>query len=194
MKRTFYFLFPLILFACNLKTGEVLNEGENPISTSDEFEIDTATTVTKTDIPIESIDTEEPDNEVVEVILEFRKTACFGDCPTFSVELLSDGRIFFNGKANVEKIGLFESNVNDSFVFTLFQEAENIDFFSLDEKYPKGKNELPDLPKTITYLKNGKKSHKVTNSYSSPLALQQFEKYILSKFDNLYWVKIGPED
>ena len=122
-------------------------------------------------------DTEEGDEEILEIILKFEKTACFGKCPVYSVLIFSNGTVSYEGRANVDKIGIFESFVNDSFVFTVFQEAEKIDFFNLKKQYPNGDDQIPDLPKTITFLKKGKKELEIVNTYEAPQALLEFENF-----------------
>lgn len=194
MKTNFLSIFILLIIACNPKTTEPLKESDIDTVEFEDPENDLLNTEVMVDTLNEGVNTEESDDEEVVVIMQFKKTACFGKCPVFSVELLSDGRIFYNGKANVEKIGMYESNVNDSFVYTVYQEADKIKFYSLKDKYPVEGDEIPDLPKTITFLKNGKKEHQVTNAYSSPLTLQQFETYLWDKIESLYWTKIGPQD
>ena len=197
MKKAFFLLSILLVISCNPKSTEKMKEAEqlsdkvNPIVGTDTLENGSFNFTEISDSIVGGIVTEEPDNEdKLVLIFEFKKTACFGTCPSFSVMLFSNGRIFYRGESNVEKIGYFGSTVNSSFIYTLFQEAEKIDFFNLSENYPTDKVELPDLPKTITYLKNGEKEHRIVDAYYAPLSLQEFEKYLQQKINDLYWTKI----
>ncbi len=195
MKIAFFSVSILLLISCNSKSVEKIQGEDISIVDSEEIQNDSSTIKITKDTLIDEIVTEEGDDEEkLETILAFKQTSCFGKCPSFSVELLSDGRMFYNGKANVEKIGLYETTVNNSFIYTVFQEAEKIDFFNLNDKYPSDGRDIPDLPKTITFLKNGKKELRITNSFDAPLSLQHFEKYLLEKIDKLYWTKVGPQD
>ena len=197
MKTVFLSFSILLLIACNPKVAENTKNTENETTiTPAEITADSVVAEIKTDTIVETIVTEEPDDdeERIEVILTFKKTQCFGKCPAFVVELLSDGRIFYDGRANVEKLGKHESMVNDSFIYTVFQEADKIDFYNLSDSYPTDDTVIPDLPRTITFLKNGKKEHQIVNSFGSPLELQKFEEFLWKKIEELYWTKIGPED
>lgn len=197
MKKAFFLFSVLIVISCNPKSAEKmkeakqLSEEDNPIGEIDALKNDSLDIEGISDTIVEGIVTEEADNEdKLELIFEFKKTPCFGTCPSFSVMLFSNGRIFYRGESNVEKIGYFGSTVNSSFIYTLFQEADKIDFFNLSENYPTDKTELPDLPKTIIYLKNGEREHRIVNAFYAPLSLQEFEKYLQEKIEGLYWTKI----
>ena len=195
MKTAFFSITILLFISCNSKSVEKIQREDISITESEKILIDSSVVEIMKDSIIEEISTKEGDEEeVLETILEFKQTSCFGKCPTFSVELLSDGRMFYNGKANVEKIGVYETTVNNSFIYTVFQEAEKIDYFNLSEKYPTDGKDIPDLPKTIIFLKNEKKERRITDSFDAPLSLQNFEKYLLEKIDDLHWTKVGPQD
>jgi TonB family protein len=42
----------------------------------------------------------------------FERTACFGKCPTYQIELQANGTLTYHGKANVEKLGSFVTQCN----------------------------------------------------------------------------------
>ena len=189
MKTAFFLFSILLVISCNQKSTEKMKEAEH-LSEADST-IGNTDTLKKDSLSVHEIITEEPDSEEkLELIFEFKKTACFGDCPTFSVMLYSNGRIFYRGQSNVDKIGYYGSTVNNSFIYTLFQEAEKIDFFNLSDSYPNDGTEIPDLPKTITYIKKDNKEHRITNAFYAPVSFQEFEKYLELKIDGLYWTKI----
>jgi hypothetical protein len=188
MKATLLAIPILILISCNPKSTEKIQSEDLAVIDTDA--IDTIALEIEPEREQEEITTEEPDEESFYPILEFERTSCFGKCPTFKVQIFSNGRAFYSGQANVEKTGLFETWVNESFIFLLMQEAEKIDFFALNENYPVDGKDIPDLPKTITFLKEGKKKLRVVDSFDSPLQLQQFEKFLEDKIETLYWKKI----
>ncbi|MEO6038174.1 MAG: DUF6438 domain-containing protein, partial [Saprospiraceae bacterium] len=39
------------------------------------------------------------------VVASLRRTACFGSCPVFSVEIWSDGQVIWQGERHVARIG-----------------------------------------------------------------------------------------
>lgn len=184
MKAVFQFITILLLVSCNPKSAEKI-QGESNANDRNET-ID----ATIQDTFFNAIATEEPDNESFPTILEFEKTTCFGKCPSFKVQIFSNGKVIYQGKANVEKTGFFESKVNDSFMFFIFQEAEKIGFFQFSNTYPVDGKEIPDLPKTITYLNDGSNELKVVDAFDAPLSLRNFEKFLIDKIDSLYWEKV----
>jgi Domain of unknown function (DUF6438) len=195
MKKAFFSISILALISCNSKTGEKVQEGEISTIQNEEIIFDTLIAEIVPDTIVEEIVTEEPDaEEKLELILEFIKTPCFGKCPTYSVQLWSNGKMIYDGKSNVEKMGRFESSANNSFIYTIFQEAEKIDFFELSDKYPTDGTTIPDLPKTIIFLKNGTNEHRIIDAFYSPLPLQGFEQFLVEKFDSQYWTKPEQED
>lgn len=181
MRGVFLFISILTLNSCNPKSSEKI-QGERDANNKNE-----TTHATNQDTFLNAIVTEEPDNEAFPVILEFEKTACFGKCPSFKIQIFSNGKVLYHGKANVEKAGFFESKVSDSFMFFIFQEAEKIGFFQFSNTYPVDGKDIPDIPKTITYLKNGNNELRVVDAFDAPLSLRNFEKFLIDKMDSLYW-------
>ncbi len=190
MKPVFVIVFIFLLAACS-NTTEKTKTAEDSAIEKEVLVVDSALVENSDSTVKEKIVTEEPDDEdVLEIIFEYKKSPCFGNCPVFTVQLFSNGRIIYDGKFHVEKKGLFESNVNDSFIYTIFQEAEKIGFFEMSKTYPEDGTVIADLPKTVTYLKKGEKEHKVINSFAAPKDLLNFEQYLNEKIDSLYWTKV----
>ena len=191
MKALLFFGSLLFILSCNQKTNSTIIETSPDLIHSDTKVTDSTSLITEIDTAQQSISTESPDDEeLLVVILAFEKTSCFGKCPSFKVELLSNGVIQYEGRAHVENMGKYTSNVNDSFIYTIFQEADKIGFYNFKKEYPADGHQLPDLPKTITYIKNGKKEHQVINGFDSPRELREFEAFIWEKIESLYWEKI----
>ena len=178
------FIFSLmIIMACSPKTVKEAQKSDVVETDVVESTVDTSRI---------EIDTEEPDNEVpTEMILEFQKTSCFGKCPVYIIRGYSDGRVIYHGKANVEKVGYYETMLTEDSISVIFEKAQNFGFFELENNYPPSGPPISDLPKTNTYLKKGTIEKKVSDNYDSPLALQQFEKYLDEYFSGLNWVKVN---
>ncbi len=191
MKELALIVSAFLLFACQSKTLEKVQQ-EQPVAEAP----DTLIVEEKPDpLPQPSINTEGPDDvDDFYTLFEFEKTSCYGHCPAFQVEILSNGYAVYHGVAFVDKIGKYETWVNNSFIFFINQKAENTGFFDMAQKYPTDGTDIPDLPKTIIYLNTGEKEHRVINSFDAPPAFRQFEKFLLEKLDELYWEKMDEED
>ena len=192
MRATTLFLCIFTIIGCNNKTVEKTIIVQPSGTEQATLEIDSSFLSIKVDSLNDTIiaEVEQEEEERLELIMEFEKTSCFGKCPSYKVQVFSNGAVFFEGRANVEHIGLYKSNVNDSFVYTIFQEADKIGFFGLSDQYPVDGLGIPDLPKTITFLKNNNLEHRVIDSYSAPASLRHFENYLSKKFGELYWIQV----
>jgi len=90
-------------------------------------------------------------------VLTFSRSACFGSCPTYSVDFYSDGLMVFKGKKYTSFIGIKRIQLNPELFISLkttFKEATSkpIDYFGC-------KSFATDHPTvTITLLESGKYS------------------------------------
>jgi hypothetical protein len=91
------------------------------------------------------------------------------------MEIFSDGSAFYHGKRFVEKIGNYEFSVSKETLNYILKKADEIGFFELEDKYTAN---ITDLPKTITFIKNGKDNKRITDYYGAPKALKEFESLV----------------
>ncbi len=131
------------------------------------------------------------EEEAVYVLCEIQRSACYGDCPSYSVKLYSDGRAIYHGKTHVEKIGYYEALCSAQGIESIFFAAEEASFFALRSQYPTDGRVLSDLPRTITYIKRGGLDKRILDHFDAPANLIQFEKWIDNFFDDLDWVKVN---
>ena len=57
--------------------------------------------------------------------IKIERTPCYGKCPTYSVELKPDGKLIYNGKANVKMLGIFDGQISKEQAAKIFKEYEN---------------------------------------------------------------------
>ena len=43
--------------------------------------------------------------------ISLQKKSCYGKCPIYEIEIFENGSLIFNGKKNVEKIGVYNSKL-----------------------------------------------------------------------------------
>ena len=125
------------------------------------------------------------------LLLSLQKTDCPGICPVFELRLFSDGRALYRGIKDVPMIGKFESRVTDEQLTALISEADRINFFALDNKYPANGAMIRELPTTVTSINQVSKAHSVTNSFDGPKRLQSFEDYLVRFFEGLSWNRVA---
>ncbi len=86
--------------------------------------------------------------------IKLERTACEGFCPVYSVSVDQDGNVVYNGEIYVSKKGLKQYKIEKDLAQKLYNDALDIDFFSLNDKYVNDK--IVDLPSTIiTITANG---------------------------------------
>ena len=104
-----------------------------------------------------------------------RRTACFGQCPTYTVKFYNSGKIFYEGKRFVKNEGIYTGQINIKTVALIQDKIREINFFNLDSIYDA---RISDLPSVILEVNMNEKKHKVIDRYKGPKELREFEKFI----------------
>lgn len=81
-----------------------------------------------------------------EPFLEFEKTACFGNCPIYVMQFYPNGIVKLDGKQFMDKLGLYELQLDKNEVATIEEELESMGFCSMESLY--GSNAM-DFPSTF---------------------------------------------
>jgi hypothetical protein len=113
--------------------------------------------------------------EKVSSLITFQKTACFGQCPVYTLEIFTDGNITFNGKKNIDKIGTYKKTISQAEVEGLISAFLNADFFNLNKEYTAKKT---DLPTTLISFAYQGRMHWVKDYADAPQVLKNLEKMI----------------
>jgi hypothetical protein len=121
------------------------------------------------------------------ILIELEKTLCSGKCPTFSVKIATNGLVIYEGKENVDKIGIYKSKLSKDQLNELTDKFNKANFFSFKNSY---KSSMMDLPtKFITYSKNGQK--KRIKAYDNiPKEISYLIKQVDKLIESLEWKKI----
>ena len=83
--------------------------------------------------------------------ISLQKKSCYGKCPIYEIEIFENGSLIFNGKKNVEKIGVYNSKLTEEDMSKILDKAKHIKFQKLQNEYIESLN---DLPRTILKVKN----------------------------------------
>lgn len=172
---TFTILQVLLIFACSKKSlnqnsGKEINNNKSDLPSLPIF--------------IQSFSEKDTLVEGLDILFSFKKTACFGFCPTFDFNLYSNGVACYEGiqftKIKGKLFGLFsETNWNE-----IKTKASLINFSKFEERYPiDKKEEIPDLPLIITGINYTGTYKVVENSHSAPAELKEFEMFIQGIID-----------
>tara|TARA_B100000614_G_scaffold187271_1_gene168379 strand:- start:3761 stop:4180 length:420 start_codon:yes stop_codon:yes gene_type:complete len=116
------------------------------------------------------INTENIQKENQTLIL-LERTACFGNCPVYSIKIKNNGSGIYVGKNFVKNIGEFTFNISKSEIDKILKKAEKIDFWNLKNEYYEN---ISDLPTTYIQIKN----KKIKDYVGAPKQLKELQKLI----------------
>jgi hypothetical protein len=110
-----------------------------------------------------------------ELLIEMKRTACYGTCPVYTLKIGKNGKGLFEGLENVEKTGLFSFSLSRDELQELENAFRQINFYQLDRIYDAP---VSDLPTTyITYNKDGNRKQ-IMDYYGAPEVLRELENEI----------------
>jgi hypothetical protein len=121
----------------------------------------------------------------------YEKTACFGRCPVYQVQIYSDGKATWNGRMNVSKLGNYEGRASEEQIKAIRQKVHELRFLDFENEYPTGGQRIVDLPVTITYIRIGDMDKTVKNTHGAPQSLKEFEKYLEAVFESIAWAPVA---
>lgn len=115
------------------------------------------------------------------------RAACFGQCPTYTIEVFESGLIRYTGKDFVEKKGVYEKMIPANNAVGFFKEFNTIRPDTLHFMYETKIADLPGIYYFITYPDSVKR---VINADAGPRILRDWALKFdsLSKIDDV-WVK-----
>jgi len=132
--------------------------------------------------------------EAPTVVAEIRKTSCYGDCPVFRFQIMSDYSLRYVGQENVVLIGSFTGTLSFNPMLKLGGMAAGANFYRLEDNYPVKWEESPaDLPYTETTINWRGRKHTVKHKYDGPEALKEIEDYLIDLVDQATWVAVDAE-
>lgn len=130
-------------------------------------------------------DTIKNDTNIKSVLMG--RSACFGTCPSYTIEVFENGLLRYNGKSHVAKEGIYEKQVKQEDAIRFIREFNTLRPDTLHYMYPTMIADLPGIYYFISYPDSVKK---VVNADSGPRILRDWAK----KFDQFAnidsgWVK-----
>jgi superfamily II helicase len=127
------------------------------------------------------------DSDLKDAVINMKQEnhcGCIDCCPEYSVSILGDGTVTYEGIAAVRIAGKQVYSIQQYQVKNLVNEFYKVDFFSLKDKYTSKDNGDGTIsmidhtaPVTISITIKGK-TKKVYNFYGAPEKLEELEKKI----------------
>jgi len=189
MKFSSALLIMSIVFfvACNtskkIQQEEVVTEEETPVILPENvFSFSEDTT--------ELVLLDEVEQERAFIIASIERTGCYGKCPNYKAKIFSNGLVLYEGRAHVERKGIFEAYIVQNQVDSLIAQADSISFFDLSAAYPINGVEIYDLPNTNIFIKGEGYEKTVSNNHNAPNILRNYELYFEEILQKLDWKKL----
>ena len=107
----------------------------------------------------------------IELIISLQRTACFGTCPIYKIEIFADGSGIYTGTRFVENIGVTKFNLSETQLNLILTQAEAIGFTNMKEEYSEP---ISDLPTTFIQIKD----KKIRDYTGAPKTLKNLENLI----------------
>ncbi|MBR9920568.1 MAG: hypothetical protein GYB31_06985 [Bacteroidetes bacterium] len=129
----------------------------------------------------------ELDTQVVYSWIKFARTACYGECPVFDFEILSDGSVFYHGHKHVLRSGYQKAQLSSIQLEKLVQLSESLDPHKFASNYPEYNEAIPDLPEIHLEIFDKGKWKSIRINHFPPLALMSYIDELEELMDSLSW-------
>src|SRR5215216_294149 len=113
------------------------------------------------------------------VAITLERTACFGTCPVYTITILEDGTVQYNGGDFVQVAGEQTSQIDPALVAQMVEAFADAGYFEWDEAYDT--QDVSDLSTVITSVTRDGETHRISRylgDSSAPLALAFLERWI----------------
>ena len=124
--------------------------------------------------------------KINEIILE--RTPCFGKCATYKIRLFRDGRVYFTGIKNTNRLGVYSSRIPPKNLSAIFRKINQIEWADMQDRYKTKARDLSHL--NLTVYGNAQLYKKILEAENGPVELQNIGKQLDAAIKNLKWKKI----
>ncbi|MEL6635359.1 MAG: DUF6438 domain-containing protein [Bacteroidota bacterium] len=120
------------------------------------------------------------------LLIQMRKSACFGQCPVYTLEVFANGRVDYRGTNHTDKMGLYRRQVPTAELEQLVADFRAAQLPQYDSLYLSG---LTDLQLTSLSFFQPDYSQTIKGDFERPPAVLDLEKQLVALADNGEWVQ-----
>lgn len=125
-------------------------------------------------------------NDVAQLsqVLSLSKTACFGECPVFTLKIYNNGLAVLDGKKFLRHIGLYEMMLTSEEMKALIKTCDEGELFALKDDYTERVMDIPTT--TLVYNRDGK-TKKISGNMKFPVGFKSVVKDCMDLLDDDRW-------
>lgn len=121
------------------------------------------------------------------VFATISKGYCYGRCPVYTMTIFSDGKVILEGKANIEMIGKWETQISKEKISEFIETAEFIGYMDLEDKYD---SNITDVPSTKTSIVINGVRKEVMRRDNYPEKILKFEAVFENLLTEASWTEV----
>ncbi len=121
-----------------------------------------------------------------ELLISMMRTACYGTCPIYNVQIYNSGRVQYEGKNFVDRIGSYHTTFDIASLQKLQDKIRSINYFSFQDKYD---SPITDLPSVITEVHLDGQVKKIEDRHKGPKELDELYAEIDALLAEAKWIK-----
>ena len=122
------------------------------------------------------------------VSITMERTACFGRCPVYRLDISDSGKVVYEGRGFVKERGRHEGTIPVADVQALAKEIEAAGFFSLRDSYPPDATDNASVITSVTIDRKTKRIEHNLGSRTAPAALEALYRRIDEVAGSKQWV------
>jgi hypothetical protein len=116
-----------------------------------------------------------------------KKTACYGTCPVYRLQIYSDLTVTLKGERHIDYIGDYVAIIEKEKLASLRDQFRKADFFSFEKEYKKA---ISDLPTTYVYFEDEGNTKEVMDYSGAPQSLRDLEEELAKLLEVLEWKQV----
>ncbi|MFN8397884.1 MAG: DUF6438 domain-containing protein [Bacteroidia bacterium] len=137
-----------------------------------------------------AMDTAKPAHDYANAVITLRRTPCFGRCPDYSLEVLGNGTVNYEGFNFVKVKGKQTSQVAAKDVKDLVDAFFAIDYFALPDTFT---SNIEDVASKTTSISVDGKRKSIFENDGAPQSLRDLEDKIDKVANSAQWVSMPEE-
>lgn len=127
-------------------------------------------------------------------VITLERTACFGTCPVYTVNIFEDGTVIYEGDRFVSVTGMQTGKIPSETVAAMVAAFKDAGYFDWNEAYDT--QMVSDLPTVITSVMSADTTQRIIHymgDSTTPLALSFLEQWIDEMTNSSLWTGIQPD-